>query len=347
MKILFETVDTAHVHFFKHVVLRLQEQGHEVLITARQKDITVEILEKLKLPYQCISRRGKSSWGLACELLKRQARLYGIARRWKPDVMVAKNGGPAIGLVGFLLRIPRIVFEDTEHARLQRLFGLPLATKIVTGDGYLHDHGRRQIRYKGIWNQAYLNPDCFTPDPKILSQYGLSADQPYIVMRTLAWEAAHDLGFEGISTQSLQTAVEKLSPFGRVLICSETPLPASLEPYRNPLPHEHVHHLLTFAQLYLGEGGSMSSEAAILGTPSIFCNPLLHGCGCLLAMERDFQLMHCCKTLEEGLQMAVQWLEQKDLKQQWQEKARRYWARCDNLPDLMLQIIQQAAAKQT
>ncbi len=85
--------------------------------------------------------------------------------------MVAKNGGPAIGLAGFLLRAKRIVFEDTEHARLQRMVGLPFANYIVTGNGYLGDHGRRQKKYRGIWVQAYLNSRCFKPDALLTRRF--------------------------------------------------------------------------------------------------------------------------------------------------------------------------------
>ncbi|MHC4525116.1 MAG: DUF354 domain-containing protein, partial [Planctomycetota bacterium] len=158
MRVLFEMVDTAHVNFFRHIIRKLREQGHEILITARKKDITIELLEKAGFPYECISEQGSGMGAMAWELVNRQIRLFRVARKWKPDVMVAKNGGPAIGPVSFLLRIPSVVLEDTEHAKLQRAIGLPFINYIVTGSGYIGSHGRRQRPYRGVWPQAYLNP---------------------------------------------------------------------------------------------------------------------------------------------------------------------------------------------
>ncbi len=345
MRVLFDIVDTAHVHFFKNLIFLLKERGHDIAVTARRKDITLKLLDSLNIEYTCISNMGSGYSGLAKELLCRYIRMFRFARKFKPDVMLAKNAGPTIGLIGFLLRARRIVFEDTEHARLQRMVGLPFASCIVTGNGYLGDHGRRQKRYRGIWVQAYLNSRCFKPDPAILRRYGVDAGEPYIVVRTIAWEAAHDAGHKGAGHGDLQAVVERLGRFGRVLICSEKPLPDSLAGHANPVPAEHIHHLLAFGRLYIGEGGSMASEAAVLGTPAIFCNPLRHGCGCLLSLEKDYGLLHCTDTLAEGLAVAEKWLSDPDLAQTWRKKLQKFQAETDNLEEYMLQLIEEAAGK--
>lgn len=341
MRVLFDMVDTAHVHFFKHLIFELKKRGHDVFVTARRKDITVELLEKLGIEYRCISTMGRTLPGLAWELFVRLVRLFGIAARFRPDVMVAKNGGPAIGLVGWLLRAKRIVFEDTEHARLQRMAGLPFANYIVTGNGYLGDHGRRQRKYRGIWVQAYLDERYFQPDAELVRGFGVEPDEPYIVLRTVAWEAAHDAGHKGAGHADLQATVERLGRFGRVLICSEKPLPDSLAGHVNPVPAEHIHHLLAFGRLYIGEGGSMASEAAVLGTPAIFCNPLRHGCGCLLSLEKDYGLLHCTDTLAEGIAVAEDWLSDPDLPRLWQERLQKFRTESDDLAAYMLDLLEE------
>jgi predicted glycosyltransferase len=40
-----------------------------------------------------------------------------------------------------------------------------------------------------------------------------------------------------------------------------------------------MHDVLYHASLYIGEGGTMATEAALLGTPSIFLSSLAHSCG--------------------------------------------------------------------
>lgn len=343
MRVLFDMVDTAHVHFFKQLIFELKKRGADVLVTARRKDITVELLEKLGIEYRCISTMGKGLLGMAWELFVRDIRLLGVARKFRPDVMMAKNAGVSIGIVGALMGVPRLVLEDTEHARLQRLVGLPFATCIITGTGYLKDHGRRQKKFDGVWVQAYLDERFFRPDAELIRKYGVDPDRPYIVLRTVAWEAAHDAGHEGIGDGGLQAAVERLERFGRVLICSEKPLPEGLCKYANPVPVEHIHHLLAFAQLYLGEGGSMTAEAAFMGTPAIFCSPLR--VGYLVALEDQYDMVYNVDTMAEALPVAEELLGREDLKSQWLKKRQRLLAASDDVVEFILQTIEEAGGQ--
>ena len=48
MKILIDIGHPGHVHFFKHAVWELQKRGHEVFFSAREKDVTLLLLEHYK-----------------------------------------------------------------------------------------------------------------------------------------------------------------------------------------------------------------------------------------------------------------------------------------------------------
>lgn len=342
MNVLFDIVDTAHVHFFKSIIQRLQQEGHSVIVTARQKDITIELLKKLDIDYISISKCGSGLFGLAWELVVRYFRMFGVVRKFKPDVMLAKNGGASIGLIGALFGVPRLVLEDTEHAKLQRAMGLPFATRIITGTGYLYDHGKKQRRFNGVWVQSFLNAD-FTPDPVRLQECGIDTEKPYIVVRTVAWEAAHDIGYKGISLEKLREIVEKLGRFGRVLLCSETQLPPDLQEYRNPAPSEDVHHLLALASLYIGEGASMAAEAAVLGTPAVYYNPL--GLGYLQAMEKEYGLVKNAASLDDAIIIAENLLKKADLAEEWERNKEKFLADSDDLVDVMLDEIKTQATK--
>ena len=60
MRILFDMGHPAHVHFFKNAIWELEKQGHEVKVTARDKDVTLELLEAYGIPYEI--------WGSASAL---------------------------------------------------------------------------------------------------------------------------------------------------------------------------------------------------------------------------------------------------------------------------------------
>jgi uncharacterized protein len=336
MRVLFDINHPAQVHLFKTVISRLKAEGHAVLVASRDKDVCLDLLDRLGVEHVCLSRIGKGATGLGRELLVRYWRIFRLARRFKPDVMVSR-GGIFIGLPGAVLRIPRIVFEDTEHARVERMLSLPFATWICTGTGYMCDHGKRQIRHRGVQHFAHLDPRYFQPSREPLLQAGVDPDAPYIVLRVVAWGAGHDLGLSSTSETMLAETVRRLSKFGRVLLSSEKPLPACLAAYRNPVPSDHMHDLLAFAALFIGEGGTMAAEAGILGVPAVFTSPLLPGCQ--RALEQDYQLIRCVPTMAEGLPIAEQWLAMSDLRAVWQQRRQRLLADSEDIPVFIYNII--------
>lgn len=342
IRVLFDVNHPADAHFFKNVIRRLQRDGHQVLVASRRKDVTASVLDAAGIDHVRVSTLRRGLAGMAVELLVRQARLLKLAARFQADVLVAR-GGVTIGLVGALLRIPRVVFDDTEHAKLERALSLPLATCICTGTGYLGDHGARQVRFRAFPVMAYLDPRYYRPDPEPLRRAGLDPDDPYIVMRTVAWRAVHDVGLRGPSPEALREAVQRLSAYGRVVISSEVPLPQALTPYRNPVPIQHMHDLLAFAALYIGDGGTMAEEAALLGTPAIFCSPLRTGF--LLALERQYELVYNTDFLAQGLGVAEQWLRRPDLRRVWEAKRRAVLQDSEDVVEFQVRIIQKAGAR--
>lgn len=340
IRVLFDITHPAQAHFFKTVIRRLLREGHAVLVTSRDKDVCQDLLKRLDIQNVCVSRIGRGILGLGKELLARDYRLWRLARRFGPDVMVAR-GGISIGLVGAMLGVPRVVFEDTEHSCLERMMSLPFATHICTGTGYLTTHGRRQTSFRGVPQLAYMHPRYFQPDPRPLREAGVEPDQPYIVLRAVSWGAVHDVGVAGAGEAAIVDAARRLSRYGRVLLSSEKKPTPAMEEFRNPVPVEHLHHLLSFARLFLGEGGTMAAEAALMGVPAVFCSPLVTGF--LLALERDYGLVRNVPTLPQGATVAEELLARPDLRQTWQGRRQRMLADSEDIPEFMWRVIHQAA----
>ena len=86
MRVLVDIGHPAHVHFFRHSIARLRAQGHEVVLSARDKDVTLELLEAFALEHVPLSSiRG----GLWREYPVRLTALVRLIRRFKPDVVTA------------------------------------------------------------------------------------------------------------------------------------------------------------------------------------------------------------------------------------------------------------------
>lgn len=244
------------------------DQGHEIVVTARAKDVAVDLLTEYSIPHEVLSVQ-RSGIGLAGELVARTGRLLRIARRERPTILTGIMG-PSIALAGKLLRIPTVVFYDTEFATRTNRFVYPLASYVCTPDSYAAEVRGNHITYPGYHELAYLHPARFTPDRSRLAAFGLEPGQPYSVVRFVSWEASHDTGEVALTPAQKRRVIDELSARGPVLVSSEGPLPDDLADRALRGPVTDVHHLLAFADVVVGESATMSSEAAVLGTPAVF-----------------------------------------------------------------------------
>ncbi len=270
MRVLIDILHPAHVHFFRNFCAEMEGRGHQVCITARDKDRSVELLQAFGLPYQQISQQ-MSGAGLAVEMAQRTPRLMRIMRTFQPDAMTGIMG-PSIALAGALRlrRVPAVVFYDTEFAVQTNRVVYPLAYSVCTPDCYQGRVPGRHLQYAGYHELAYLHPNRFQPDPAALDAFGVSPDEPYSIVRFVSWQAVHDRRERGLSVKQKRHLVEVLQRRGRVLISSEAPLTDDLAGLAVRGPVEQIHHLIAHARMVVGESATMSSEAAVLGVPAVF-----------------------------------------------------------------------------
>jgi len=269
MKVLIDINHPAHVHFFRQPALALGRAGHEVLFTSRDKDVNQQLLDELGFPHQCLSSMGGGVLSLAKELLFRNAALWRVVRREKPDVMLA-IGGTFIAHVGALTGVPALVFYDTENAKLQNLITYPLATCVIVPRCYGAWLPRKHRRYAGYHELSYLHPDHFQPDREVAVAAGLAREGDTYLVRVVSWQANHDIGETGWSPQLLAAVVALLSARGTVLIVSEQTLPEQFDRYLYGGPVSQIHHVMGCSRLFVGESATMASECAVMGIPAIY-----------------------------------------------------------------------------
>jgi len=320
MRILIDVTHPAHVHFFRRAARDLADRGHQVQFVAREKEMTTQLLEEYDIPFQKLSKIRKGLLGLAVELIEHQSRLFQVIRKFHPDVML-NIGGTFIVHVGKLTGVKTCVFTDTEHAKLSNTITFPFASHICTPESYIHTLSEKQIRYKGFQELAYLHPNQFTPNPKILPQLGLREDERFFILRFVSWGASHDVGLQGLSHKGQLDLVNGLAEFGRVFITSEGDLPESLQPYRLNVSPTLIHDLLFYASMYIGEGATMASESAILGTPSIYISPL--ELGYLDELEEKYQLMYHLRKGDADIEKILALAKDPELKQEHNNRLRR------------------------
>jgi predicted glycosyltransferase len=274
MKIVVDINHPAHVHYFKNFIWEMQKRGHEILITASEKEISYNLLDAYGFSYIKLGNYGKSTLEKIVNLPLLDFRMYKAVKRFNPDLFLG-FGSIRAAHVSRILKKPCIALDDTEHAVWEHRLYVPFTDVIITPTCFRKDFGKKHIRYQGYTELAYLHPDYFIPDPKILKEIGIDEDDTIIVVRFVSWHASHDMGHSGIMNK--KKFVRELQKYATVLISSEGRLENELDNLRISLPPEQLHNLLYYATLYVGEGATTASECAVLGTHAFYLNTLRLG----------------------------------------------------------------------
>lgn len=274
MRIVVDINHPAHVHYFKHFVWQMQKRGHEILITAIDKEVSIDLLERYHLSYVSLGHHQKGIGKKILNIPLMDLRMIHAVRRFNPDIFIG-FGSIRAAHASRLLRKPCIALDDTEHATFEHILYVPFTDAIITPIWFKKDFGTKHIRYDGYTELAYLHPSYFSPDETVLHEVGLTENDTFVVLRFVSWNASHDRGHKGIKNKI--KLVQELVPFGKVFISSEGLLPLELEQYRIRIPPDRLHHLLYYATLYIGEGATTASECAVMGTHALYVNTLRLG----------------------------------------------------------------------
>lgn len=276
MRILIDIGHPAHVHYFKHFIRIMQLKGHEFLITARDKEITFELLKHYQIQYINRGKGGKGLLGKLVYLLKADWVLYKIAKKFKPDLFLSFASTYAAH-VSWLNKKPHVAIDDTEHAKFELFLYPPFTKTILTPNCFSKDLGNKQIKFNSYTELFYLHKNHFNPNPEILKLLDLKSNEKFAIVRFVSWDASHDVGQKGLSINDKIELVNFLAKRVKVFISSEGNLPEELKKYRFNVPVYLMHDALFYASLYVGEGGTTASESALLGTPAIYINQLMMG----------------------------------------------------------------------
>ena len=336
----------AHVHFYKNFIQEMKHRGHECSLVARDKEVTIYLLNHLGLEYDLFARHKKSLSGKFLEIPVNDYIFYKRYKKSGSDLFTGINDYCSAHL-GWLTRKPSLIFTDTEGVKFGDLSTFPFATRICTPSAFLQDLGRKQVRYNGYHELAYLHPKYFTPDPGIFDDLGISRQDKFIVVRFISWAASHDIRLKGIEKASVMGFIRKLEEYGRVYVSSEgAPLP-DLKPYLMSVPPEKLHSLLHYASLYIGEGGTMAAEAAILGTPSIHVEADAKGrptgsfCGNFIELRNKYGLLSYYPDQGQALEQACAILETSGSKQEWARRREKLLADKIDVTAWMVEYVEQ------
>ncbi len=266
----------ANVHLFKYLYWELRTKGWGVLFTAIDKEVTIELLKVYDISYILIGKNHKGLIRKLAHLVVTVRNFYQAVNQHKPSIIISR-GSIHASAVAKVKGINHIVLSDTESAGLLNRLTYPMIDVILTSDVFTKTLGKKQIRYPGYHELAYLHPRYFNPDPKVFNEMNIGEGEKFAIIRFVSWDAHHDIGHKGITRENKTKLVAELSKLLKVFVTSELEIPNSLQKYKLNLKPEKLHYALFFAHLTVSEGATIASESAILGTPSIYINDAQFG----------------------------------------------------------------------
>ena len=292
LKILIYLGHPAHFYNYKNTIYSLKNAGHTVFILIKKKDILEDLLKEEGLPYYNILIQGRadSKFGIIQGTIVRAVHLFQFCIKYRPDILTGTSVENSI--IGKLLGIPVINIneDDASVVPLYAKMSYPWATEILNPrvcNSAKWD--TKAIKYESYHELAYLHPNHFKPDPEVVTKY-FNPDEKYFLIRFAKLTAHHDEGIRGINSIVAANIIDILKPFGNVYITSERKLEPQFEKYRIKINPIDMHHVMAFAELYIGDSQTMAAEAGVLGVPFIRFNDFVDRIGYLDELEKHYHL---------------------------------------------------------
>jgi len=327
MNILIDIAHPAHVHLIRNTYFELIKRGYRVYVTVKEIPSAIILLEKYQIPYIYLGGKKDSLIGKA--LLQFS---YNLKIWW---LVTTKNINIGFGSSVTLTHISRLtrmqsIFLDDDDDEVEPLvvkYAHPYAD-VVLSPACTQRASEKVVFYNGYHELAYLHPHRFTPDPTVLPEIGLKVGDIYFILRFNAFKAHHDVGVQGLSIENKRKLITYLEKKGKVFITTERNIDEEFKKYQLLLSPEKVHSLIYYAGMLIGDSQTMTSEAAILGTPAIRSNSFVGRIEYLEEEEHKYELTYgfLPSNADAMFDKINQLLSMPDLKEIWQVRRQKMLA---------------------
>jgi predicted glycosyltransferase len=287
LKIWFDILTPKQVMFFRHAVNLLKNSDHDVLCTSRKYREAVELARIKKLDLIPIgSHGGADRYHKLCESARRTYELTEVIKQFEPDAAITFSS-PEGSRVAFGLGITHIGFNDSPHAEAVAKLTIPLTSRlhcpwVIPHSAWL-GYGiskKNVVQYKAVDAAAWLkHHDNDDEDDDSLSE--VNQDKKKMILIRLEESKASYIADKKVSaTKMIDSFVDKLWQSTNILVlCRYEDQIAEVESrYGNKVQvvKDVVDGtaLVKSTQLFVGAGGTMTAEAALLGKPTISIAPI-------------------------------------------------------------------------
>jgi len=326
-RILLEVNHPGQVHLFKYIYSELISRGNKVWVITKNNYSIEYLLQFYSIPYQIIGSKKDGLFQKALLQLIHNFNAFRLVRN--NNIEVGIGSSITNDHVSFLTKMKAIHFSDDDEEIVPFItkYSYPFSNTIIAPDSLSFiEFAHKNIPYAGTHELAYLHPNRFKPNPEVLKNIGVKKEEVFFVLRFVALKGHHDGGHAGISLEQKRELIKYLSPKGKIFITSEKPIEFEFEQYRLPVPPEEIHSLLYYATMFLGDSQTMTSEAAVLGTPALKCNTFAGKLSVPNDLEENYGLCYSFLPIDfdKFLNKTKELLQKPDLNEVWKKKKDKF-----------------------
>jgi len=264
--------------FFRHAATLLRNSGHEVLCTSRQYREAVELARIKKLDLVVVgSHGGADRYDKLRQSASRTLELAEVVKRFGPDVAITFSS-PEGARVAYGLGIRHIGFNDSPHAQAVARLTVPLMSRLLcpwvipysawTGYGIAK---KNIVRYRALDPAAWLKHEETSEvehGKKTILLRLEESKASYIADTKLGTAKMID---DFVNEMWQSTSIVALCRYQDQIAEVQARYGSRVQVLKDVVDGTA---LVKSSQLFVGAGGTMTAEAALLGKPTISIAPL-------------------------------------------------------------------------
>jgi predicted glycosyltransferase len=264
--------------FFRRAINLLRSSGHDVLCTSRQYREAVELAKIKRLDLTIVgSHGGADRYNKLRQSSSRTYELAEVVKSFGPDVAFTFSS-PEGARVAYGLGIKHVGFNDSPHAEAVARLTIPLTSRLLcpwvipysAWAGY--GISKKNItRYRALDPAAWLKHDE-TPEAE--------QGKKTILLRLEESKASYIADRKLGTGSTIDDFVDELGQSAEIVVLCR---------YQDQIAEVEARYgsearilkdvvdgtaLIKSAQLFVGAGGTMTAEAALLGKPTISIAPI-------------------------------------------------------------------------
>jgi predicted glycosyltransferase len=269
--------------YFRSVAGFLRDRGVELFVTSRSYEQVLPLLDNFG--YCKVVVVGEfGGAGLRGKLLKSVERTAELLKVVGDFDCAVSSGSPEAARIAYGVGVPHILASDTPHSPVNKLTA-PLSSSVLTPwvinkrEWTVHGVPPSKItHYRGLDPAAWLKN--FTPEISVPRGMGLEPGG-YVLVRSPEYKASYLLG-SGWGLDDFYRFVVKLSEkmgryrvvllarYGDEAMVFEDVKRENLTVVERPVTDLS---LLYYSAMFVGGGGTMTQEAALMGVPTVSIYP--------------------------------------------------------------------------